>query len=167
MGRKAKANKTGRSTSEGQFAKLTRYMMSCEAWRALPTSAQALYPWLLLEAKGDPLKNGQVSLSVRDAARLMGVTPDTAAKAFHQLMAKGFLIQRAGGCLGVAGTGQAAEYELTELGTSQDRVPKRLFMQWREGQDFPVPATKSNNPKGANGSRRKQKPVMKIVTVLS
>lgn len=133
----------------------------------MPTSAQALYPWLLLEARGDPLRNGHVSLSVRDAAKHMGVTRDTAAKAFHQLMAKGFIIQRAGGCLGVVGSGSAAEYELTELGTSQERVPKRLFLQWRDGQDFPVPATKSNNPSGLNRPRMKPKPVMKSMTVLS
>ena len=63
--------------------------MQYPAWRALSPKAQALYPWLKMEWKGHKANNnGKTSLGVRQAAKCMGVSNDTATKAFHELQAK-------------------------------------------------------------------------------
>ena len=80
--------------TETQKANLSyiRSTMEEPAWKALPSRAQALYPWLKLQWKGPRHNNnGRVMLSVRCAAQRLGCNKDTAAKAFHDLQAKGFI----------------------------------------------------------------------------
>ncbi|MER8882615.1 hypothetical protein [Mesorhizobium sp. M0816] len=155
-----------------QWTKSIRPTMEEPAWRALSTSAQALYPWVKFEWHGvDHNNNGKLRLSVRQAALCMGVVPDTAAEAFRDLQRKGFLYQTEAACLGVEGAAKSPAYEVTELkmpGTTGDG--RKLYRQWRHGQDFPVQGPSANNPQGANGRRTKPRhenrdgPVMKIVT---
>ena len=58
------------------FAQMIRTTMEAPAWRALSTTAQALYPWIKLEWRGPKANNnGKIRLSVRDAARRLGVEP--------------------------------------------------------------------------------------------
>jgi len=137
------------------------------AWRALSSTAQALYPWVKFEWRGvEHNNNGRISLSVRQAAEKLGVRPDTAARAFHDLVAKGFLVQTSPAYLGTEGAAKSPSYELTELkmpGTNGGEGSK-LYRQWKEGFDFPVPKIATNNPEGKNGTPKKQNPVLKIVT---
>ena len=59
------------------------------------------------EFKGPKFNNnGKINLSVRQAAKRLGVTKNTAVKAFHDLQAKGFIVVTEVGHLGVAGHGQ-------------------------------------------------------------
>lgn len=104
-------------------------VMQTPAWRALPASSQALYVWIKHEWRGDKFtNNGKLRLSVRQAARAMGCAHDTAAKAFHHLQAKGFIIQTQAACLGTQGMGKSAVYELTEMPAAGDKGPgKQLF----------------------------------------
>jgi len=128
------------------------------AWRALSSTAQALYPWLKLEWRGpDANNNGKIRLSVRQAAKRLGVIPETAARAFHDLQRKGFIFQTEAGCLGVEGAAKSPAFEITELkmpGAQKDG--RKLYREWRPGHDYPVQSPSSNNPQGANG--RKAKP---------
>ena len=72
-----------------KFTKLILVYMQYPAWCALSPNAQALYQWLKMECKGPKANNnGKISLSVRQAAKCVGVSNDTAAKAFHELQAK-------------------------------------------------------------------------------
>lgn len=88
----------------------------------------------------------------------MGVRPDTAAKAFRDLQRKGFIVQTRQACLGVEGNAKSSEYELTELKMpGAERDGRKLYRDWRPGQDFPVLSSSSNNPAGSNG-RQKTKP---------
>lgn len=124
-----------------QYTKLIRVLMETEAWRSLSTTAQALYPWLRLEWKGvNYNNNGQISLSVRQAADRLGVSINTAARAFHDLQAKGFLVVTKPAHLGLAGRANSPTFELTELplpNTAQ-RDGRKLYRQWKWGDDFPV-----------------------------
>ena len=132
-------------------------MMEEPAWRALSPTAQALYPWLKLEWHGPKNNNnGKICLSVRQAARRLGVSQNTAARAFHDLQAKGFIIQTVAPCLGLSGEARTAVYELTELAPRDNEKPvgKMLYKQWRPGQDFPVKIARANNPKGRNGKTK-------------
>ena len=139
------------------WTQLIRKTMEEPAWRALSTTAQALYPWLKFEWKGrDYNNNGKIRLSVRQAAERLGVTPGTAALAFHDLQRKGWIFQTEAACLGLEGAAKSPAYELTELkmpGTTGDG--RKLYRQWCEGRDFPVAGVAPNNPMGRNGRRMK------------
>ncbi len=139
------------------FAPLIRRTMEMPAWRALSPAAQALYPWLKLEWHGrDNNNNGQIRLSVRQAAVRIGIGRDRAAKAFHELQAKGFIVQTEGACLGTTGKACAPAYELTELAMSHScqTCGRMLFKDWKPGRDFPVDKTTPHNPDGRNGKTK-------------
>lgn len=127
-------------------------VMRSEAWRALGSGAQALYVWLRLEWRGaDYNNNGRIALSVRQAAKAMGVSTDTAARAFHDLQAKGFILVKAQAHLGTKGKGKSNIFELTEIAMPGASSGSRRYKQWRKGQDFAVVSPRSNNPTGRNG----------------
>lgn len=160
------------------WTKLVRNTMEEPAWKALSTTAQALYPWLKFAWRGPQANNnGKIRLSVRQAARALGVGPDTAARAFHELQAKGFIVMTEHAKLGVDGSAKAPAFELTELKMpmSEEKDGRKLYRDWRPGQDYAVHKTNVNNPRGVNGRRREafvgfaenQNPVPKIMTTLS
>ena len=139
------------------FAKLNRVLMSTPAWRALSPSAQAAFPWLLLEWKGAQYNNnGKIRLSVRQLASQMGCIPDTAARALCDLQRKGFIIQTERARLGTAGEAKAPAYELTEIALPGTKPPdpRKLYKTWSAGHDFPVQRTLANNPRGHNGKSK-------------
>ena len=104
-----------------------------------------------MEWKGPKANNnGKISLSVRQAAECMGVSNDTAAKAFHELQAKGFIVVIQPASLGVYGKGKCPEYEITEIARPPNRDGRCLFGDWTPDCDFPVIK--------ANASNRKTKP---------
>lgn len=128
------------------FTKMVRSVMETAAWRALSPVAQNLYVWLKFEWKGPKYNNnGRIALSIRVAAKSMGVHKDTVARAFHDLQAKGFIVQTRGACLGIEGYGRCPEYELTELEMPGKTVPSRLFRKWSVGHDLPI--AKAARPK--------------------
>lgn len=134
------------------WTKMIRHTMEEPAWRALSTTAQALYPWLKLEWHGpDANNNGNIRLSVRQAAMRLGVGRDTAARAFHDLQAKGFIVLTQPSHLGVDGAAMSPAYELTELKMpSADGDGRKLYKQWQDGREFPVRMANANNRTGRN-----------------
>ncbi len=139
------------------WTKLVRNMMETPAWQALSPIAQALYPWLRLEWRGPQNNNnGKISLSVRQAANRMGCSADAAARAFHDLQAKGFICVTKSGVLGFEGYGKSTEYELTELELPHDakRGGRRLYKEWTKDREFPIHKSRRNNPSGANGKQK-------------
>lgn len=139
------------------FTKMIRATMETPAWRALSTTAQALYPWLKLEWGGlQNNNNGKISLSVRQAAIRLNVQLNTATRAFHDLQAKGFLVITEYGTLGSSGQAKAHCYEITELPLphTQGDAGRRWYRDWKEGKDFPVHTMRANNPRGLNGKSK-------------
>lgn len=143
------------------YTKLVRNLMDTPAWRGLSSTAQALYPWIRLEWRGATANNnGKLRLSVRQAAKCMGVSVNTAARAFHDLQAKGFIHVTEPARLGMSGEAKSPAYELTEIGYPKSRRDddqklggRKLYHDWRLGSDFPVMKAMANNP---NGSRKKE-----------
>jgi hypothetical protein len=151
MAARGKANRTGRSERPEHWTKMLRSTMEEPAWRALTSTAQALYPWLKLEWKGpDANNNGAIRLSVRQAAQRLGVGSDTAARAFHDLQAKGFLVVREPGHLGLSGAAKSPAFELTEVEMphAAQHGGSRLYREWTPGEDFPVQKAAVHNPRG-------------------
>ncbi|MBX3496647.1 MAG: hypothetical protein KF769_10430 [Parvibaculum sp.] len=167
-----KANKKGRSKESDHFTKIHRSVMETPAWPALSPVAQALYLWLKFEWRGDHFNNnGKIRLSCRQAADRVGVSINTAARAFRDLQAKGFIVVTVMGALGTEGLARGPSYELTELPrpASASSVARMLYKTWRPGQDFPVARHNANNPRGRNGKRKTRRknqdgPVTNIVT---
>ena len=102
---------------------------------------------------------------MKTAAERLGVTLDTAARAFRDLQAKGFIVVTKPARLGVDGKASSPELEITELALPHNDRPRKLYLEWRDGADFTVITAVAHNPRGANG--RKQKPVTKIVMMPS
>lgn len=154
MNRKQSRKNHGRGPENGHWTKMVRSTMQTEAWRALSPVAQALYVWLKLEWHGpDNNNNGKIRLSARQAGNLLGVTPTTAARGFHDLQAKGFAVLTEAASLGCSGAARSPAYELTELALpyGTDRGGRKLYQKWREGHDFPVHKARANNLRGVNG----------------
>ena len=138
------------------WTKMVRPLMETDAWRALSSTAQALYPWLKFEWHGPKANNnGKLRLSVRQAADCLGCNMKTAMRGFHDLQAKGFLVQTEGACLGVGGAAKSPSYEVTEIALPGRTTGRRLYRDWSDGHDFPV---KTVAPKGRrNLEARSQK----------
>lgn len=157
-----------------QFTKMIRNTMESPAWRALSTTAQALYPWIKLEWKGPQANNnGRISLPVREAAERLGCSKDAAARAFHDLQAKGFLFLREHGRMGLEGKGAPPIYEVTELALpgSGSNSGRKLYLDWQPGHDFAVRAHSAVNPTGRNGKiksrhQNRDDTVIKMMTKL-
>lgn len=150
-----------RKQKEGHWTKLLRTTLETPAWQALSPTAQALYPWLKLEWRGNNANNnGKIRFSVRQASAAIGVSMNTAAKAFHDLQAKGFIVTKEPARLGLSGEAKAPAYEITELAipSREEQEGRKLYKDWREGHDYPVHKAQANNPTGANG---KTKPHLK------
>lgn len=153
---RSKANRTGRNAPSEHYTKMFRTVMQTPAWAALSSTAKALYPFVKLEWHGPNYNNnGQIRFSYRQAAKALGIEPNTAMRAFHDLLAKGFLVITEYGMLGSDGDARGPSYEITEIempgkpkGSGRD-----LFRQWQEGKDFPFPRHHKNNPTGRNGRK--------------
>ena len=86
----------------------------------------------------------------------MGISVNTASKAFHSLQAKGFIVITKYGALGVEGEARGPSYELTEISLPHENAPRKLFRQWRKGNDFEFKLHNANNPNGLNGKTRRK-----------
>jgi hypothetical protein len=139
------------------WTKMVRPTMQTDAWRALSSTAQALYPWIKLEWHGpNSNNNGKLRLSVRQAAECLGCNRKTAGRAFSDLQAKGFLVQTTPACLGFGGEAKSPAYEVTEIALPTDNRCNRLYREWSHGHDFPIKSAPINNPNGNNSKVKPQ-----------
>ena len=116
-----------------------------------------LYPWLRLKWRGpNHNNNGAIRFSVRQAADAMGVNRKTAARAFHDLQAKGFVVCTEPARLGLGGAETSPAYELTEIELPGSDKPggRRLCKDWHPDRNYPVYHAAAQNPRGRNGTSR-------------
>lgn len=122
-------NKKGRSTTSGKFVLLEEFLLASPAYRALRPIPRALLTELYRIYNGH--NNGYLALSARVAGDRCNVDKDTAARAFQELVEKGF-IERA--CLGAFSRKcrHATEYRLTAKACDRTgALPSKTFMKWR------------------------------------
>ena len=135
----AKRGKDLKGSKDGKFTKIILRTINTNAWRDLPTKSQSLYMWLKLEWKGDKYNNnGKIALSCRQAANKMGVSINTAASAFRELQAKGFIVVTRTSFLGVEGEARLQYYEITELPLPMEAQGRHLYARWTPGNDYPI-----------------------------
>jgi hypothetical protein len=120
-------NAKGRTKKGDRFVKLDHWLLNTEAWRSLSPAARALYVELLRRYNGH--NNGEISLSVREAARILHIAKDTASKAFKELEAKGFVKRHVCGSFNWkrrhATTWILTDYEF------EDEPATKEFARWR------------------------------------
>lgn len=138
-------------TKDGKWTKILLRTIDTPAWRHLPTKSQSLYMLIKLEWKGDkPNKNGKIALSCRQAAKKMGVSVNTAASAFRELQAKGFIVVTEPSWLGVKGEAKLQLYEITELPLPGKERGRHLYASWSDGNDYPIISPVNSKPRLKN-----------------
>ena len=85
---------TGRSKGRERFIKLPHWLLNSPAYQSLALGPRALLIEVWLRHNGQ--NNGDISFSVREAARRLKCSKDTASKWFRELEDKGFLVARHG-----------------------------------------------------------------------
>lgn len=80
---------TASGRSKGLFIMLRHDMMDSPAWLALSPTARCV--WLEVMRRFNGMNNGSIPLSCRDVSRRLGISKDTAVKAFNALMTAGFI----------------------------------------------------------------------------
>jgi hypothetical protein len=85
-----RSNATGRNEGPEQFYPLAYSVARSPAWRSL--SGPALKVYCELRCRYNGSNNGDLSLSLDEAARLLHIGKATAKRAFDELSEKGFLV---------------------------------------------------------------------------
>lgn len=133
MRRKNKFKK-GTTLANGRSAKQERYVrhwywqLNSEAWKALSMTARCLE--MELKALFNGANNGEIFLSVREAAKRLGVSPNTAAKAFRELEEKCFIIAKQRGHFDWKQR-HATSWILTEF-EYNGKAATKDFMRWKK-----------------------------------
>jgi hypothetical protein len=122
------------------FVPLLKETIATPAWRAMSPSARCVYIALKQRYSSNFKNNGRIYLSVRKAAKEVGVNKDTAARCFREIQHYGFGVITSGACLGVDGKGKAPHWRLTEIGYMAD-PPTRDLLRW-DGVVFQEPKIK-------------------------
>lgn len=100
-------------------------MLNSLAWRSL--SGPAVKVWLELRTRFHGGNNGQLRLSLDEAARLLHLGKATVARAFDELQAKGFVkLMRRGQWYGR----RASEWAVTDKGIN-GALPMVAWKQWQ------------------------------------
>ena len=135
-------NQTGRSVGETRFVKLEHWLLKTPAWKALPPACRALY--VALSQRYNSFNNGEISMSVREAARELNIAKDTATKAFHELEHKGFIRRNVCGSfnwkLKHATTWVLTEHPLGDVPATKD------FVRWEPGKEKSGPKSGTRCP---------------------
>jgi DNA-binding transcriptional regulator YhcF (GntR family) len=95
-----------------RYVKLRFWLLNSPAWQSLPPAARALYIDIVKRYNGS--NNGRIVMGVRDAAKLIGVSKDTALLAFRFLEDRGFIICTKRGAFSHKTCMDASEWRLTE-----------------------------------------------------
>ena len=95
MAKGSRMNKKGRSARGGQWIPLPYPLVRSLAWRSL--SGAAVRVFLELRTRFNGGNNGDLSLSLGDAADFLAMSKTTAKRAFDELERKGFLINTSPG----------------------------------------------------------------------
>lgn len=112
VAKKRRGRSRGRSGKHAytRFVLLPHFMLNSEAWRSLTPAVVSAYIQLAMRYNGR--NNGEISLAVREVARLCHVNKDTAARVLKELEEKGFCRPTTLGAFSRHDR-QASEWELT------------------------------------------------------
>ena len=148
-----KTNKTGRgSNALSDFIALERYLMRSMAWRSLKPIERAAYVEVCYCYDGN--NNGRIQMAARTLGERLGVNKATAARALHELIAKGFIEVAKQSAFSVK-LKQCSEYRLTAFScTLTGALPSKNFMRWQpEIQNTVAPAQLHGRMSATDGQK--------------
>lgn len=143
-------NATGRSKGDGQYLPIPYSMARHDAFRSM--SGAALKVWIELRTRFNGYNNGRVSLSLGEAAELLGMGKTTAQRAMKELIEKGFVKLRTPGQWWGR---KATEYVLTDVKVGES-LPTRDWQNWRPPagkKQNAVPTRNSSGPTVPSGAQ--------------
>lgn len=121
-----KTDQRGRSKNDAPHVRLYHGLMATTAWRHTSLGARCLLLEIVRRWNGG--NNGEIFISVREAADLLGVHRNTAVKLFHELDDKGFTAITSVGHFKVKG-GPATARRLTWIRWN-NQPPTREYDRW-------------------------------------
>jgi hypothetical protein len=132
MSRSRKGNK--REKSHGRYVQLREWLLACPAWQSLDGNCRALYIEIARRYRGPNSNNGKIPFSVREAATMLHVGTNTAARCLDVLQERGFTKIAKDGGFNVKGR-IAREWLLTEFPDDTSGITNEAskdFMRWSE-----------------------------------
>lgn len=130
---KRKMHPNGRSKDDAKHIRHYKWQLTCEAWKSLSMTARCMEMELKALYNGD--NNGELFLSIREAARRLGVAANTASKAFDELVEKGFIRPYEKGSFNYKKR-HATSWILTEY-EYRGQLPTKDFMRWQVRKNQP------------------------------
>lgn len=121
-----KATQDGRSAGESRHVRLYYFLLQSPAYRSLSPPGRALL--VELQALFDGKNNGELFLSVREAAKRINTSNATAGRAFLELEEHGFIRKNTPGSFNRK-TRHATTWILTEF-QHGGRLATKDFMRW-------------------------------------
>ena len=120
----------GRSNSGARFLQLHHWLLKSTAYRRSSLAARGLLIEVMARYNGQ--NNGEISMSVREAAEKLNVGKDRASRAFHELQELGFLriVERGSFNRKVR---HASTWHLTMFESNGEPATKN-FMRWDESK---------------------------------
>lgn len=142
-------NATGRNRFDSKHVRLDEYLLDSDAYRSLSPYARSL----LVEFKRryNGRNNGEIHMSVREAAGLLNCSDKTAGKALADLKDRGFVRIKTQGSFGRK-VRHATEWTLTEH-PLQNRAATKDFMRWKEPSKKSEEKSTVVNFTGVGGTR--------------
>ena len=131
-----KADRTGRSKGTDRHIRIDLWVLQGAAYKSLKTVSRALL--VELHALFYGTNNGQLFLSVREAAKRLNVAPNTAVKAFAELVDRGFIRVAQKGSYTLKQR-HATQWILTEHGYAGN-LPTKDFVRWAHKIQKPISA---------------------------
>ena len=133
------ADRTGRSCRDAKHVRLYGFELESSAYQSLSPGGRALLIEFRWRYNGD---TNRIHMSVRSAAKALGVGKDTARRAIAELLDRGFIrLLRKGRFTVREGPRDASEYALTNERIGDEAAPKD-FMRWRPQNHGAVPETR-------------------------
>jgi hypothetical protein len=135
---------TGRSKRGERFIKLPHWLLNNPAYQSLSLGARSL----LIEVwrRHNGINNGEISYSVREAAKSLRCSKNTAANWFQELQKKGFLKPRQPGSFSYKKR-HATEWEITAE-PYRGKPASKDFMRWKPADEIQntVPVRGTDGP---------------------
>ncbi len=118
-----------RKKPSGRFTMLREDIYLSPAWLSLPANPRCVWQFILQQYNG--YNNGDIAVSVRDAAKNVLITKSTAGRAIHDLIDRGFIKVTVNSGFSMKSGRRARRFALTHEPLNN----RRATNEWRKWED--------------------------------
>jgi hypothetical protein len=150
-------SKASRRAKDAKHVRLYLYMLKTAAWGSLGCDAKCLLIELMALYNGT--NNGELFLSVREAAKRLNASTRRATAAFAELLDRGFIVTTRKGSRTRRGEERLATcWRLTEFDDDLTRrQPTKEFIAWRPVADASSASKRAERARTASAARWAEK----------